>query len=69
MRFDYLGEWKKHLAAMHPDVAGKYGVLLEVHVCKHCGKKYTRKDRLTRHLTDKHGRVPTKKRHRKLGSG
>lgn len=62
MRFNYVGERDKHIAARHPDVAGKHGVPLEIHTCQHCGRKYTRKDRLTRHLTNKHGRVPKKKR-------
>ncbi|KAL2176968.1 uncharacterized protein P884DRAFT_177073, partial [Thermothelomyces heterothallicus CBS 202.75] len=45
----YINDVKRDIAANHADVAAKYGVSTERHVCEQCQKNYARKDHLVRH--------------------
>jgi hypothetical protein len=61
----HMSELKKHILVHHPELALEYGIPTDPYVCTWCGKSYTRGDRLTRHLTQKHGREKNAKRRRK----
>jgi hypothetical protein len=61
----YKSELKKHILARHPELAAEYGIRTARYDCKWCDKSYTRADRLTRHLTQKHGREKNAKRRHK----
>lgn len=56
MGHSYWSELKKHILAHHPEIAAEHGIPTEPYVCRWCDKSYTRRDRLTRHLNQKHGR-------------
>jgi len=58
----YQSELEKHILVHHAELAATYGISTEPYVCKWCHKSYTRGDRLTRHLTQKHGRPKNAKR-------
>jgi uncharacterized Zn-finger protein len=55
-------ELNKHIASCHRDVAANFGVSTEPYVCELCHQKCTRKDRLVRHMKNKHGIEPQKRR-------
>ncbi|KAK3306736.1 uncharacterized protein B0T15DRAFT_510088 [Chaetomium strumarium] len=63
----YSTELNKHIAARHRDVAASIGVSIERYVCELCHQVCTRKDRLVRHLKNKHGIEPQKRRKRPGG--
>jgi hypothetical protein len=61
--FSYNGERAKHIRSKHVHIAAAHNISTALHRCTRagCSNTYTRKDYLTRHLTNKHGREKTRK--------
>lgn len=62
-RFAWKRDRNRHLISQHPEKAVAMGFSLEELRCEFpsCKSKFTRRDRVLRHMNDKHGRVPFKR--------